>query len=84
MSIEAMETSTIQPDEGQNEQQQRQLVNRSSDNAETARCLTPFSHPGRMDDNSAVRGITKCKIPFILLAILRKFWYFKRAQDGQT
>ena len=34
-----------QPDEGQNEQQQ-QPVNHSSDNAEIACCLTPFSHPG--------------------------------------
>ena len=35
-----------QPDEGQNEQQQQQPANRSSDNAEIARCLTHFSHPG--------------------------------------
>ena len=35
-----------QPDEGQNEQQQQQPVNRSSENAEIARCITPISHPG--------------------------------------
>ena len=33
-------------DEGQNEQQQKQPANHSPDNAETAHCLTPFSHPG--------------------------------------
>ena len=35
-----------QPDECQNEQQQQQPANHSSDNAETAGCVTPFSHPG--------------------------------------
>ena len=35
-----------QQDEDQNEQQQQQSMNHSSDNAEIARCLTPFSHPG--------------------------------------
>ena len=35
-----------QPDKDQNEQQQQQSTNHSSDNAEIARCLTPFSHPG--------------------------------------
>ena len=35
-----------QPDEGENEQQQQQPVNHSSDNAEIARNLTSFSHPG--------------------------------------
>ena len=34
-----------QPDEYQNEQQQS--ANYSSDNAEVARCLTPFSHPAK-------------------------------------
>ena len=29
---------------GQNEQQQQQPANHSSDNAEIAYCLTPFSH----------------------------------------
>ena len=33
------------PDEGQNEQHHQQLVNHSSDNAEIAPCLTPFSRP---------------------------------------
>ena len=32
--------------EDQNEQQQQQPANHSSDNAEIARCLTRFSHPG--------------------------------------
>ena len=32
--------------EDQNEQQQQQPANHSSDNAEIARCLTLFSHPG--------------------------------------
>ena len=32
-----------QPEEDQNEQQP---ANAGSDNAEIARCLTPFSHPG--------------------------------------
>ena len=31
-------------DQGE-QQQQQQPLNHSSDNAETARCLTPFSHP---------------------------------------
>ena len=35
-----------QPEEDQNKQQQQQPANHSSDNAEIARCLTPFSHPG--------------------------------------
>ena len=35
-----------QPDEDQNEQQQQQPANHSYDNAEIARCFTPFSHPG--------------------------------------
>ena len=30
---------------GQREQQQQQPANKISENAETARCLTPFSHP---------------------------------------
>ena len=34
-----------QPEEDQNEQQQQQPANHSSGNAETARYLTPFSHP---------------------------------------
>ena len=34
-----------QPDEDQNEQQQEQSANQSSDNAEIAHCLIPFSHP---------------------------------------
>ena len=34
------------PEEDENEQQQQQPANHSSDNAEIARCLTPFSHPG--------------------------------------
>ena len=34
-----------QPDKEQDEQQQQQPANHSSDNAEIARCLTPFSHP---------------------------------------
>ena len=34
------------PDEGQNEQHRQQLANHSSDNTETACCLTPFSHAG--------------------------------------
>ena len=33
-----------QSDEDQNGQQQQQPANHSSDNAEIARCLTPFSH----------------------------------------
>ena len=41
-----------QPDEDQSEQQQQQLANHSSDNAEIAHCLNPFSHPdpGQPDD----------------------------------
>ena len=35
-----------QPEEDQNKQQQQQPVDHSSDNAEIARCLTPFSHSG--------------------------------------
>ena len=31
---------------GQNEQQQQQAANHSSDDAEIARCFTPFSHLG--------------------------------------
>ena len=34
-----------QSDEDQNEQQQQQPASHSSDNAEIARCLTPFSQP---------------------------------------
>ena len=34
-----------QPDEDRNKQQQQQPANHSSDTTETARCLTPFSHP---------------------------------------
>ena len=36
---------TGQPDEWSDEQQQQQPENNSSDNAETAPCLIPFSHP---------------------------------------
>ena len=35
-----------QPSEDQNEQQQQQLANHSSHNAEIARCLSSFCHPG--------------------------------------
>ena len=43
-----------QPDEGQNELQQQQSANCSSDKAEIARCLTPFSHAGSVVQKSPV------------------------------
>ena len=37
-----------QLEEDENEQQQQQRANHNSDNAEIARCLTPFFHPDGM------------------------------------
>ena len=71
----------VQPDSDQNEQQQQQPGNHSSDNAEIARCLTPFSHHG---ENTLLHGqgrpnfaqykslLYACKIIVIILNIKLK------------
>ena len=48
-----------QSDENQNKQQQQQPANHGSDNAEIARCLTPFSHPV---SNQEPKSDTVCKL----------------------
>ena len=46
----------------QNEQQQQQPANYSSDNAEIARCLTPFSHPCKNLGKQSARTMKTGKI----------------------
>ena len=50
-----------QPEEDQNEQQQQKPANHSSDNAEIAHCLTPFSHSGngQLWSRAALREIAR-------------------------